>query len=140
VTLAIRYPEVTSAVSEVSAVADVRRRLVGLQRTWVEGHGGSAVVEGRDIGTVVFPEARVKVFLDATPEVRAARRAAETTGSSHVHVAADLARRDDIDSTRPVSPLRPAADAHIIDTTHLDQNQVAEAVLALVTAASGGEP
>lgn len=136
VTLAIRSAEVTAAVSDVSAIAAVRHHLVGLQRVWVAAHGGSAVIEGRDIGTVVFPDARVKVFLDARPEVRAARRAAETAGSSTADIAADLARRDRIDSSRTISPLRPADDAHVIDTSDRGVDEVVEAVLALIAAAT----
>lgn len=128
---AVRAPHVTEAVSAVSARTEVRRALVPLQRRWVEEHGGSAVVEGRDIGTVVFPDAEVKVFLTARPEVRAARRARQQ-GSSLGETAGDLARRDRADSTRETSPLRPAEDAIPIETSELNAQQVADRVLALV--------
>jgi CMP/dCMP kinase len=121
VTAAIRSPAVTTAVSPIAAIPEVRSLLVAVQRRWVEERGGAAVVEGRDIGTVVFPEAEVKVFLTAPPEVRADRRFrdAETAGRPVDDVAADLARRDHLDSTRAASPLQPAADASIIDTSEL---------------------
>ena len=126
----VRAPHVTEAVSAVSARAEVRRSLVPLQRRWVEEHGGSAVVEGRDIGTVVFPDAEVKVFLTARPEVRAARRARQQ-GSGLGETAADLAQRDRADSTRGSSPLRPAEDAVQIETSELTAQEVADRVLAL---------
>jgi cytidylate kinase len=127
VSAAIRGPEVTDAVSTVSAHPGVREALVGRQRAWVVEHGGG-VVEGRDIGTVVFPDARVKVFLTASGEERARRRQREelaadrTVGVDLVH--ADLARRDTHDSNRTVSPLRIAPDALVIDTTGRDVDEV----------------
>lgn len=108
--------------------------MVRIQRGWVADRGGEAVVDGRDIGTVVFPNAELKVYLTATPEVRAARRAGDAEASS-LDVAAiteDLRRRDHLDSTRAVSPLRPADDAEMVDTSDLDLDQVVSAVLALV--------
>lgn len=137
VTAAIRSPAVTVAVSPVSAIPEVRSLMVAVQRRWVADRGGRAVVEGRDIGTVVFPDAAVKVFLTAAPEVRARRRAGddETAGRSVEEIAAELARRDHIDSTRRVSPLQPAADAAIIDTSELGIDEVVSAVVALVDAA-----
>jgi cytidylate kinase len=136
VTDEIRTAPVAAAVSAVSAHAGVRRRLVERQRAWVRDHGGS-VVEGRDIGTVVFPDADVKVYLTATPEVRAARRSeeAEESGEGGVDLAAvaeRLARRDALDAGRAVSPLTVAADAHVIDSTTLDVDEVVEKVLALL--------
>jgi cytidylate kinase len=116
----IRGPEVTSAVSTVSAHPEVRRELVARQRAWVEAHDGG-VVEGRDIGTVVFPDAPVKVFLTASDEERANRRhrdeqaAARSTAVDEVREA--LARRDALDSGRAASPLRAADDALVLDTT-----------------------
>ena len=105
--------EVTKAASAVSAHPAVRAHIVDIQRRWVADRDGAAVVEGRDIGTVVFPNAPVKVFLSAAAEVRATRRAgdAETADLSLEAIAADLNRRDHLDSTREASPLRKAEDA-----------------------------
>jgi len=137
VTTVVRGPEVTSAVSAVSAVPSVRTHLVDLQRR-LAGEAG-AVLEGRDIGTAVFPEAPVKVFLDASAEVRAARRAGDSdagvtvsSGASTVDaVAADLARRDRLDSSRAASPLQAADDAVHLDSSTLDAAQVVDRVLDL---------
>ena len=134
VAAAIRGSAVTGAVSAVSAVPQVRERLVALQRAII-GAGG-IVVEGRDIGTVVAPDAPVKVFLTASPETRAARRSAD----AHVPVAdrdvssvqADLARRDALDSTRAASPLAMAPDAVQLDSTAMDEDAVVARVLDLV--------
>lgn len=138
-TTVARSEAVTAAVSAVAAIPQLRQVAVELQREWVRDHGGSAVVEGRDIGTVVFPAATVKVFLTARPEVRAERRArdASTTERDIAAVAADLARRDHYDSTREISPLRPADDATIIDTSELGIDEVVEEVLALVSPEPG---
>jgi cytidylate kinase len=117
----IRGPDVTAAVSAVSAHPRVREVLVAQQRAWVDEHDGG-VVEGRDIGTVVFPDAAVKVFLSADDAERARRRQQdEAAANRSVDVAAvqdALARRDALDSSRKVSPLRPADDAVVIDTTN----------------------
>ncbi|HSJ71252.1 MAG TPA: (d)CMP kinase [Acidimicrobiia bacterium] len=131
---AIRSDEVTRAVSEVSAHARVREHVVGIQRAWVDDNGGDAVVEGRDIGTVVFPDAEVKVFLTARPEVRAHRRAldAETEGAAVDEVAAALAARDTADSTREASPMRQARDATGIDTSDHTIAEVVAMIVALV--------
>lgn len=126
----IRSPEVTAAVSAVSSHPRLRERMVAAQREWVQKTGSRAVVEGRDIGTVVFPGADVKVFLDADPAVRAARRSGET-GEVVAAVEAALRRRDQLDSTRDTSPLRPAEDAVVIDTTDLSIDQVVDRVIAL---------
>jgi len=132
VTAEIRGPEVTAAVSTVSAHPGVRAVLVDRQREWVENHGGG-VVEGRDIGTVVFPEAPVKVFLTASDGARAARRArdeADASRDTNVDaVAADLARRDELDSTRAVSPLVAAADAIVVDNTTRDVDDVVNEIV-----------
>lgn len=140
VSVVIRGPQVTAAVSAVSAVPEVRRRLVSLQRD-LAGTAG-AVLEGRDIGTAVFPQAPVKVFLDARPEVRASRRAGDadagvTAPSSDLltTVGADLARRDRLDSTRATSPLVAADDAVHLDSSSLDAAAVVERVLALARTA-----
>ncbi len=134
VTQALRTDEVTKASSAVATHPDVRSRIVALQRSWVEDHGGSAVVEGRDIGTVVFPDAPVKIYLTARPEVRAARRSgdAEAGNKSTEQIAAELAARDHTDSSRKASPLRPADDAEIIDTSDLSIDEVVRVVLELV--------
>lgn len=131
---ATRSEEVTQAVSAVSAFPSVREHVVDIQRNWVTTRGGSAVVEGRDIGTVVFPEAPVKVFLTADSATRAARRAgdAEAANLDVADIVADLNRRDHADSTRKTSPLRPAADAITIDTTDMPIEEVVSAVLSLV--------
>jgi len=116
----IRGPEATTAVSTIAAHPSVRTVLVAQQRAWVERHGGG-VVEGRDIGTVVFPRAPLKVFLTASGEERARRRQRDEAASARTvpvdAVRNDLARRDEHDSTRVVSPLRAADDAVMIDTT-----------------------
>lgn len=130
-TVEIRNPEVTRAVSVVAANPDVRRELVLRQREWADYRGGG-VVEGRDIGTVVFPDAELKVFLTASEEARADRRSREMLDRNYDDVAADLARRDRIDSTRVASPLSAADDAVQLDTTALDAEQVVERVLSLV--------
>lgn len=142
VTSQIRTPEVELAVSPVSANPAVREVMVALQRR--AGERGDVVAEGRDIGTVVFPAADVKVFLSASPEARAHRRAVQrgggnlATGESVLvdeaaerAILADLVRRDEYDSTREASPLRPAEDAVRIDSSDLSFEQVVEAILAL---------
>lgn len=120
VTDAIRGPHVTGSVSIVSAHPGVRAVLVARQRAWVEHHHGG-VVEGRDIGTVVFPDAAVKVFLTASDDERARRRQHDEAAARRAvdvdEVRAALARRDALDSTRATSPLRRADDALVIDTT-----------------------
>ncbi len=135
----IRTPEVTAAVSAVSAVPQVRARLVELQREVVAraaAEGVGIIVEGRDIGTVVLPDADVKVFLVADPQVRAARRAAEDAVRGHGadvdDTATALQRRDEADSTRAVSPLAKAADAVTIDATDDDLPTVIARVTALI--------
>ncbi len=137
VTEELRTSEVTSGSSAVAVHPEVRERVVGLQRAWLAERGGSGVVEGRDIGTVVFPDAAVKAYLTASPEVRAARRAddPESAGKSVEEIAAELRARDERDSTRAASPLRPAADAVIIDTAKLSADEVTALVLRLVAEA-----
>jgi cytidylate kinase len=138
VTVEIRGPEVTAAVSTVSAHPGVRAVLVARQREWVETHGGG-VVEGRDIGTVVFPDAPVKVFLTASDDARAARRArdeaAAARDTSVDAVAAELARRDALDSTRVVSPLVAAEDAIVVDNTARGVDEVVEEIVQRAEAA-----
>lgn len=130
-TVEIRGPEVTRAVSIVAANPAVREELVSRQREWGRVRGGG-VVEGRDIGTVVFPSAEIKIYLTASDEARAGRRSKEMRDREYDQVAADLARRDHLDSTRATSPLAVADDAVHLDTTALDADGVVEAVLALV--------
>jgi len=137
VTEAIRTPEVAALASAVSTLPDVRRSVVARQRAWVERRGGRAVVEGRDIGTVVFPEAPVKVYLTADVAERARRRArdSETAGLTLAEIERQLRARDHTDSTRAASPLRPAEDAVTIDTTVLSVGEVVAVVLGLVAEA-----
>ncbi|MGB5757397.1 MAG: (d)CMP kinase [Acidimicrobiales bacterium] len=124
-TTEIRGPEVSRSVSVVAANQEVRSELVSRQREWTRRRGGG-VLEGRDIGTVVFPDADLKVYLTADPEVRAARRAREVTDLDYDIVAADLARRDTYDSERQHDPLRQAEDALILDTTGLSIDEVVD--------------
>jgi cytidylate kinase len=142
VAVRIRGPEVTRAVSAVSAVPAVRRQLVDQQRALV-ADTDAVVVEGRDIGTVVLPDATVKIYLTAAPEARAERRALQlglTTPDEVAALAADLRRRDEYDSSRADSPLRPAADAVVVDSTDLVQEQTVERVVGLATfAVTAGE-
>jgi cytidylate kinase len=124
VTADLRSPEVGRAVSPVAAMAGVRTELVRRQREWVAEHGG-AVVEGRDIGSVVFPDAEVKVFLTASAAERARRRAQDETAD-------DLARRDLIDSTRAVSPLVVPDGAVVVDTTARPVDEIVDEIVALL--------
>lgn len=135
VSLSIRGDEVTSAVSAVSAVQAVRQRLVQLQRRLAAGEG-NVVVEGRDIGTVVLPHADVKFFLTASAETRARRRndqnIASGLGDDYDAVLADVRRRDHLDSTRAVSPLRPADDAIVVDTSDMTEAEVVAHLINIV--------
>ena len=126
----IRSPATTAAVSAVSAVPAVRAQMVAVQRELIDS--GGIVVEGRDIGTVVWPTAKPKVFLTATPQARAQRRAAEI-GGDVAEIAADIARRDRLDSSRAASPLMRGADATELDTTDLDIDQVVDRLVELAT-------
>ncbi|MCV7193839.1 (d)CMP kinase [Mycolicibacterium brumae] len=136
----IRGDAVTAAVSAVSAVPEVRARLVRRQRELAAG-AGSIVVEGRDIGSVVLPDAEVKIFLTASAEVRAQRRndqnIAAGLGDDYQRVLADVVRRDTLDSTRAVSPLRPADDAVIVDTGDMTQDEVIAHLAGLVRERAG---
>ncbi len=131
----IRGDEVTRAVSAVSAVSEVRTRLVAIQRELATGPG-SVVVEGRDIGTVVLPDAPVKIFLTASAETRARRRNEQNIASGlpddYETVLADVRRRDHLDSSRALSPLRAAEDAVIVDTSDMNQTEVIAALRDLV--------
>jgi CMP/dCMP kinase len=127
-TVEIRGPEVTRAVSIVAANAAVREEMRFRQREWVMRHDGG-VIEGRDIGTVVFPDADLKVFLTAAPETRARRRALEVSQLDYETVAADLARRDALDQGRDDSPLAEAPDAVTVDTTDRSVDDVVDELL-----------
>jgi cytidylate kinase len=128
----IRAADTTAAVSAVSAVAAVRAIMVDAQRELIDD--GGIVVEGRDIGSVVWPTARPKVYLTASPEARAVRRASELN-SDVAAVAEDIRRRDQLDSSRAASPLRRASDAIELDTTDLDIDEVVDRLLELVESA-----
>jgi CMP/dCMP kinase len=132
-TIEIRGPEVSRAVSVVAANPAVRAEMVRRQRAWVAERGGG-VLEGRDIGTVVFPDAEVKVYLTADPETRAQRRSREVRELDYETVAADLARRDALDQGRAVSPLTEAPDAFVVDTTGLGVDEIIELIAAEVDA------
>jgi cytidylate kinase len=132
-TIEIRSPEVTRAVSAVAANPEVRTELVRRQREWAAAHGGG-VIEGRDIGTVVFPAADLKVYLDANDAERATRRSKEMLDLHYDEVAADIARRDHVDSTRSASPLAVADDAIRLDTTGQSIDEVVESVVSLAEA------
>ncbi len=143
VTSAIRTPEVDRTVSAVSAIPAVRAAMVSLQRA--VGEAGDVVAEGRDIGTVVYPNAEVKVFLTADATARAHRRAVQRAGKDAATdasatadadaeraILADLKRRDELDSTRKEAPLRPAEDAHHIDSSQMGVEEVVAEVIRLI--------
>lgn len=134
VTEALRQPQIADAASRVSAIPGVRRALLGLQRGIAER--SSVVMEGRDIGSVVFPQAQVKIFLDAEPAERAKRRALQLGGadseSDFEVVAGELRQRDERDRRRTEAPLVQAPDAELIDTTGLSLEEVEQAILRIV--------
>lgn len=136
----IRGDQVTRAVSAVSSVPAVRTRLVALQRQLAEGPG-NVVVEGRDIGTVVLPDVPVKIFLTASADTRARRRNDQNVASGMADdydgVLADVRRRDHLDSTRAVSPLRAASDAVVVDTSDMTEAEVITHLMDLVKQRSG---
>ncbi len=140
VTAAIRGDEVTRAVSAVSAVPEVRSRLVELQRELAHG-SDSVVVEGRDIGTVVLPDADLKIFLTASAQTRAGRRNDQNVAAGlpddYDTVLADVLRRDHLDSTRAVSPLRAAPDAVVVDTSDMTREEVIDRLCDLVAERTG---
>jgi cytidylate kinase len=129
VTEAIRAPEISEAASKVSLVPAVRRAMVAKQREM--GEHASVVMEGRDIGSVVFPNATVKIFLDAQPEVRVERRAGESAQPPEL-IARQISERDQRDRTRPESPLVQAPDAVYVDTTGLSVDDVEAALLKII--------
>ncbi len=130
-TIEIRGPEVSRAVSIVAANPDVRAEMVRRQRAWVADRDGG-VLEGRDIGTVVFPDAELKVYLTADPQVRAERRSKEVSDLDYETVAADMAKRDALDQARDLSPLTEAADAFVVDTTGKAVDEIIEVIAAKV--------
>ncbi len=133
VTARLRTPEVTLAAAQVSRLPEVRAKLMEMQRTFARGRG--VVMEGRDIGTVVFPQAQLKVFLKADVEERARRRLKQDSRESREatleKTAYEIGRRDQLDAERKISPLMPAADAVEIDSTHLQADEVVEQILVL---------
>lgn len=133
--LALKSQAVGEAASLVSAVAEVRAALIDLQRDFANSSPG-AVLDGRDIGTVICPNADVKIFVTATPEVRARRRLLELQARGEAvdeaTVLADIRRRDERDSSRAVAPLRPAPDAHVLDTTQLNADAAFRAAVELI--------
>ncbi|MCL8251285.1 (d)CMP kinase [Aeromicrobium fastidiosum] len=131
----IRTDEVTGSVSLVAAVPHVRELLVDLQRRVIAGSDG-IVVEGRDIGSVVAPDARVKIYLVADPAARAARRAAENGGADAAATEAALAARDRIDSTRAASPLVQSEGSVVVDGTHLTLDEVIDTIVGIVDRAT----
>jgi CMP/dCMP kinase len=134
---ALKSHTIGEAASIVSAHPQVRAALVAFQRDFGRAAPG-AVLDGRDIGTVIFPDADVKIYVDATPEVRARRRTVEHQAAggnvSEADVLADIRRRDERDTTRAAAPLKPAPDAHLLDTTHLDIDAAFRAAIDIVEA------
>lgn len=128
----LRSKEVTAVVSEVSAHGEVRNFLIGIQRAFAERH--HIVMDGRDIGTVVLPDAGLKIYLDATAEVRAKRRAQES-GRTFEEELESIKRRDHLDSTRKVGPLKRAEDAVLIDTSEMGIEEVVEKIVNLAAMA-----
>jgi cytidylate kinase len=130
-TVEIRGRDVTQAVSVVAANSGVRSELVERQRAWVRARGGG-VVEGRDIASVVFPEARLKLFVTASPRVRAERRVGEIGGDLH-EVESAIVERDRLDSTRDDSPLREVDGAIVVDTSEMSIDEVVDQIVELLT-------
>ena len=138
---ALKRQEVGEAASLVSAIPEVRAVLLDFQRSFGRAAPG-AVLDGRDIGTVIFPDADVKMFITASAEVRAARRAAELKGAgmsvNEADVLADIRRRDERDMNRAAAPLKAAPDAYLLDTTHLDIDAAFRAAVDIVEAVRAG--
>ncbi len=138
-TLAIRTPEATRMSSPVSAIPGVRRRLVDIQRQM--GEAGGVVMEGRDIGTYVFPDAEIKIFMTASAKERARRRCKDLTAAgvvaNHEQVLKDILERDERDSSRDMAPLRQAADAVHIDTDQMSLEEVVTAILDVYNRVTG---
>lgn len=131
-TIEIRGPEVTRAVSTVAANPGVREEMRRRQREWARARGGG-VVEGRDIGSVVFPDAALKVYLTARPEVRAERRSKEVLALDYETVAVEMARRDALDQGRDDSPLTEAPDAVAVDTSDRSVDEIVNELVALLS-------
>src|SRR5215471_5649614 len=138
---ALKSQAVGAAASLVSAIPEVRKAVLAFQRSFGRTPPG-AVLDGRDIGTVIFPDADVKIFVTATPEVRARRRAVELREAGNrvdeAEVLADIRRRDERDTKRAVAPLKPAREAHLLDTTHLDIDAAFRAAIDIVEAVRAG--
>jgi cytidylate kinase len=138
---ALKRQAVGEAASLVSVIPEVRKAVLAFQRDFGRTPPG-AVLDGRDIGTVVFPDADVKIFVTATAEVRARRRAVELEQAGHRldegEVLADIQRRDERDTKRSVAPLKPAPEAHLLDTTHLDIDAAFRAAIDIVEAVQAG--
>ncbi|MDP9019301.1 MAG: (d)CMP kinase [Actinomycetota bacterium] len=132
-TIEIRGPEVTRAVSAVAANAEVRAELVRRQREWAR-HRGGGVIEGRDIGTVVFPDAELKAYLTARLDIRAARRHQEVAEMDYEAVVADMARRDTSDSERGADPLLQASDAVAVDTSERSVDEIVDELASRLAA------
>jgi len=132
---ALKAPKVSEAASIVSAIPEVRAALLAYQKDFAARQPG-AVLDGRDIGTVIAPQAEVKIFVTASPEVRARRRFLEMQQSggklSEAEVLADIRRRDERDSSRGIAPLKIAPDAHLLDTTAMDADAVLRAAITVV--------
>jgi len=137
----LKADDIGRAASIVAAVPEVRASLMIFQRAFAQSKPG-AVIDGRDIGTVIVPQADVKIFVTAGAEERARRRVLELTGrgeaADHAAVLADIVKRDERDMTRSIAPLKPAADAHLLDTTHLDIDAAFRAALDIVEAVRAG--
>jgi CMP/dCMP kinase len=137
----LKTQAVDEAAAVVSAISEVRAAVLAFQRNFGRTRPG-AVLDGRDIGTVIFPDAEVKFFVTATPEVRAGRRVAELQACgvkvNPAEVLADIQRRDERDTKRAISPLKPAPDAHLLDTTHLDIDAAFRAAIDIVEAVRAG--
>jgi CMP/dCMP kinase len=138
---ALKSQAVGEAASVISAIPEVRGALLAFQRRFGREPPG-AVLDGRDIGTVIFPAAEVKIFVTATPEVRARRRMAELAAAGaaagEAEVLADIRRRDERDMARPTAPLKPAPDAHLLDTTQLDIDAAFRAAIDIIEAVRAG--
>ena len=138
---ALKTPAVGEAASLVSAIPELRAALVAFQRDFAARPPG-AVIDGRDIGTVICPDADVKLFVTATPQVRAGRRTAEYRGQGkdidEATVLADILKRDERDTSRAISPLKQASDAHLLDTTNMDISNAIRAAIDIVEATRAG--
>ncbi len=137
----LKADDIGKAASVISAIPEVRAALLAFQRDFAKSPPG-AVLDGRDIGTVIAPEAEVKIFITAEPRERARRRAQELRGRGQAvneeAILADIRQRDERDTNRPVAPLKQAPDAHLLDTTHLDIDAAVRAAIDIVEAVRAG--